>query len=351
VSTQDWTDDALDPQGCAKQPLAVGAALHTLEPAEDAELADHLPGCADCQQAYRDAELVAVALGGAVAQLSPPPELRDRVLTEAMRALHDAGPAGPPSVPPLPGDEDRGPGHANGRPGRSPGEQRARAASPGSAGYGVRGPGRDRVGQGRPGQRSPRSGRAVSVRMDEAGASVLDLESIVPRRRLDDGSPGMSVRTRVLLAVPMVVLLAVAVVFGVQAATLRAQRDGQAAEVATASRVLAVVGDPGVQRVVLGSENGTTTAVVLSAGTATVVIPNGLAPNRPSDDTYVLWGFTAAGFVGLATFDVSGPVPTGPVLLTPGRAGSFSGYAISVEPGRSLPAMPSRVVARGPVGT
>jgi hypothetical protein len=70
-------------QECAQRELAVGWALHALEPEEEVGFARHLPHCVDCTERVRSTEAVAALLGGGVEQLDPPPRLRAAILAAA----------------------------------------------------------------------------------------------------------------------------------------------------------------------------------------------------------------------------------------------------------------------------
>jgi hypothetical protein len=59
-------------QECAQRELAVGWALHALEPEEEVGFARHLPHCVDCTERVRSTEAVAALLGGGVEQLVAP---------------------------------------------------------------------------------------------------------------------------------------------------------------------------------------------------------------------------------------------------------------------------------------
>lgn len=74
---------ALHRQECANRELAVGWALHALEPEEEASFAEHLPRCADCAQRVDETESVAVLLAQDVEQVDPPTRLREAVLAAA----------------------------------------------------------------------------------------------------------------------------------------------------------------------------------------------------------------------------------------------------------------------------
>jgi len=80
--------------GCPHHELAVGWALHCLEPAEEAFLAGHLAGCGDCRRTVRQTEEVGVALALAAPDVEPPAHLEQRL----MNAIADTGPSIAPAV-------------------------------------------------------------------------------------------------------------------------------------------------------------------------------------------------------------------------------------------------------------
>ncbi|MEV8438684.1 anti-sigma factor [Actinosynnema sp. NPDC051121] len=65
---------------CPEEELAVGYAMHALEPDEEALMRAHLPGCSRCTQEVRATREVAAALGGSVRQYDPPERLRTRLM-------------------------------------------------------------------------------------------------------------------------------------------------------------------------------------------------------------------------------------------------------------------------------
>ncbi|MEU4740923.1 anti-sigma factor [Actinosynnema sp. NPDC023658] len=65
---------------CPHEELAVGFAMHALEPDEEARMGAHLPGCARCREAVRATQEVTAALGGSVRQYDPPERLRTRLM-------------------------------------------------------------------------------------------------------------------------------------------------------------------------------------------------------------------------------------------------------------------------------
>ncbi|GAB3006774.1 anti-sigma factor [Saccharothrix stipae] len=73
--TGERRDDA-----CPQEELAVGFAMHALEPDEEARMRAHLPGCARCRESVRSTQEVTAALGGSVRQYDPPERLRARLM-------------------------------------------------------------------------------------------------------------------------------------------------------------------------------------------------------------------------------------------------------------------------------
>lgn len=81
------------PPGCQHRELAVGWALHCLEPAEEAFFAAHLPACGPCRHTVARAEEVGVALALAAPDVAPPADLAQRVLDAAIATPPSGGPA------------------------------------------------------------------------------------------------------------------------------------------------------------------------------------------------------------------------------------------------------------------
>jgi hypothetical protein len=80
------------------------------------------------------------------------------------------------------------------------------------------------------------------------------------------------------------------------------------------------------------------------------VVTSGLAVNDEISTTYVVWGMRRGAPVPLGTFDVTRPqLDLRTVGSPPSGLDGFSGYEISLEPGRKAPARPTRIVARGQV--
>lgn len=71
---------------CSHRELAVGWALHALEPAEESLIAAHLHDCPACASIATQTEKVGAMLGLSVPQMSPGVELELRILS-----IPDAG--------------------------------------------------------------------------------------------------------------------------------------------------------------------------------------------------------------------------------------------------------------------
>jgi hypothetical protein len=263
----------------AHDALAVGWALHTLDPEEEAAFAAHLEECPTCRDTVDETLETLGDLAGAVVPVDPPPRLRDRLL-DAVR------------------DE---------------------AASPDAGGD---------AQQPAPGERE------------------ADVVPLAPRRR----------RANRWLAVAAVALV-IAAVGGLAAANqaLRSERDTAAAAAAQAERdapvidILRDAGTPGVTHATLADPNGALVGLVVDDGSGARVLTTGLAAN-PGNEIYVLWGLADGAPRPLGTFDVTGQAPNVRSVPSAPEAAPYAGFAVSIEPGRTAPASPTRVVASGEVG-
>ncbi|MGH4027220.1 MAG: hypothetical protein ACRDRV_21835 [Pseudonocardiaceae bacterium] len=87
---------------CPHSELAVGWALHVLEPAEEVLVADHLPECDECTRTVAETELVGATLGLAVPQENPSAELEQRILALTSSPQVPPEPSPKPAPPPTP---------------------------------------------------------------------------------------------------------------------------------------------------------------------------------------------------------------------------------------------------------
>ncbi|MFC0546195.1 anti-sigma factor [Kutzneria chonburiensis] len=152
--------------------------------------------------------------------------------------------------------------------------------------------------------------------------------------------------TRGLLAAAAAVVVALGgatAVLGVQVSNLTSEQQAQAAGDAA---IRSVVGDPAAKRAVLTNAAGKPAAMLITSAAGAVVVPLALSPNA-ANQRYVAWGLVDSGPEALAAFDVpAGGI--GPMVINwPSTAGALTRFAISLEPGRTMPAKPSNVIASG----
>jgi hypothetical protein len=260
-------NDQRDVARCPHRELAVGWALHSLEPAEESLVAAHLPECPECAAAAALSEEVGAMLGLSVPELAPSAGLEQRI-----PSVTGTGPA----VPLVAASEPAAP----------------------------------------PAQRIARLSRA---RFGQVAAATA------------------------------VILVGAAVVLGVQVVHLGDQLNQAQRQVTAMSETIQSAADPGATRVPLVTKAGQAVGMVLASRNQVAVVPTRLPSNRVADQTYVLWGLAGETPIGLAAFDVSGDVPRLHPVPSATQPGKFTAYAISLEPGRRVPAVPTDVIASGKV--
>jgi hypothetical protein len=279
--------------------LAVAWALHGLEPDEDAVFAVHLGDCPGCRRIVAETEEVTTLLGAAVPVVDPPSSLRDRILSAAAEESGVNGAV-----------VDRAPA--------------ASKASKGSTPIGL----------------APSDRKATS----STDSTVVPLD----RRRRGDGRRFR----RVTAALAVAAALALVVAIGGLVATNRSvgdQRDAAMAQAAQGQEVVQLLdaaSRPGNPHAVLATPQGAFVGLVVDRGRGPEVLASGLTPNG-ADHTYVLWGLANGTPVGLTTFAMSGSGPVVQSVPSVEAAGRFAGFAVSLEPGHSVPAAPTQVVASG----
>ena len=265
--------------------LAVAWVLHCLEPDEDAEFGDHLGDCPACLQIVAETEEVTALMGTAPAPAAPPASLRSRILEAAEADGVSDGTSQTLDVSQAPRSDDS---------------------------------------------------RSDDSRSDDG--------VVVPMRRrwVRRATAGIAVAAAAALVV---------VIGGLVNANrdLADQRDAAAARAEQSGRVVQVLeaaSRSGTPHAVLATPDGGFVGLVVERGRGPELLAAGLTPND-ADHTYVLWGLDGETPVGLGTFDMSGSGPvTTSVPSTP--AGTrFAGFAVSYEPGRTVPATPTQVVASG----
>ncbi|MGH3904409.1 MAG: anti-sigma factor domain-containing protein [Pseudonocardiaceae bacterium] len=256
-------NDQKSKSGCALGELAVGWALHALEPAEESVVAVHLLDCAECARIVAETEQVGATLGLSIPEMTPSPELEQRIL-----AVTNVGEAAP--VIPLV----------------------------------------------QPTQRTTKVVRPIS---------------------------------RVLAAAVAVVLAAASVALGIRVVQVGGERDQAERQAIALSEAIQQAADPASVRVPLVNEDGRAMGMVLAGRDKVAIVPTGLPGNRVEDQIYVLWGLDDGTPRALTGFDVAPDAPVLHAVPSVRGAGKFTGYAVSLEPGRRTPAAPTTVLATGRV--
>jgi Anti-sigma-K factor rskA len=156
---------------------------------------------------------------------------------------------------------------------------------------------------------------------------------------------------RRLVAAAVAVVAVLGAAGGLVAHMQGQQRDVQIAQPQTLDGLVGQLQGPGTSRATLSTSTGEAVAAVLVSPSERTVVTAGLPPNNRADTTYVVWGLGAGDPRPLGAFDVLAPGPGVHEVGAVASGPAFAGYAISLEPGRSLPATPTTVVASGAVQT
>jgi anti-sigma-K factor RskA len=303
--------------------LAVGWALHALEPEDEAVFAPHLTHCPRCARTVAETSEVMAALATDLPAAEPSEHLRDR-LREAVDRTEQL-PA-PPSAD--------GTDAATGTPA---GDVADLAVPPRQATSGTGAPGGRR--------RSDVPGGATA-----AGRAAAGFPGYVPPAGDGPAGDGRSVWRRVLPNALVAAGVAAILALGTWNVVLGSARDDARTVAAEQSEVLDAVLQPGRAAIAPLSDDGRSVATVVARDGQLEVVTHGLAVNDRSRSTYVVWGMTEDAPVALGVFDVESPRIG---LRTIGSAATglddYDAYAVSIEPGRQAPAEPSVVVANGQV--
>jgi hypothetical protein len=275
--------------------LAVGWALHALEPEDEELFAAHLPTCPRCRQTVRETTDVMGALAGDLPPVDPPERLRERLHAAVEDIEQQPRPArGDERTPPVP---------------------------------------------------STVPDRPAPVYRFETPASGAHRAPFP----VDAGDPRSSWR-RVLPNALVAAAVAAILALGTWNVVLSSAREEAQAAVAEQAELVDALLTPGRATIAPLTADGATVATVVAREGQVQVVTQGLRPNDVQDQTYVVWGTGAGGAAPLGTFDVTSPQPT---LRTVGSGPSgldaYTGYAVSLEPGRSAPPEPSDIVAQGEV--
>jgi hypothetical protein len=223
--------------------LAVGWALHALEPEDADAFLPHLSGCARCREIVDETTEVMAGLATATTSAEPPPGLGERLRAEVARTPQDAPAERPePAAPPTP-------------------------ARPTPA--------------------------AVPPVPAAAVPSVAPVELPVPRRRW----------TSVLVAASLAAVVGLGAWSAVLVGDRNDARDTAAAEASMVEDLLR----PGPATVVPVTDDGRTVATLLARDDGVQVVSHALEPNDRDAETYVLWGLDQGTPKALGTFDVDSP--------------------------------------------
>ncbi|MGR6963717.1 anti-sigma factor domain-containing protein [Geodermatophilus sp. URMC 61] len=277
--------------------LAVGWALNALEPDDEQLLAAHLPTCPRCRQTVRETTDVMGALAGDLPPVDPPERLRQRLRAAVEETEQVPRPAREgertPLVPPAPPE------------------------------------------------------RPAPVHRLEPPAAAATRPPI-PVDAVDPRSSRRRVPSNALAAAAVAAILALAT-WNLVLSSAHEQAQATAAEQA---EVVDALLTPGRATVAPLMADGATVATVVAREGEVQVVAQGPAPNDVQDQTYVVWGTGAGAPAPLGTFDVTSPHPA---LRTLGSGTSgldaYTGYAVTLEPGRSAPPEPGDIVASGEVSS
>lgn len=291
--------------------LAVGWALHALEPEDEVLFSAHLSGCARCARTVAETVEVMGALAQDLPQAEPGPGLRDRLRAAVAETPQVPLPSAEPSVEP---SAERSGEPSAGPPAEPPARPAAPAADPAPAGGATR-------ATGFPGYRAPAPAPA---------------------------DPRPSWR-RVLPNALVAAAVAAVLGLGTWNVVLSSARDEAVEQAAEQAQVVEALLEPGTATIAPLSGDDGRVATVVARDAQVQVVTQGLALNDRETQTYVVWG-TREGEspVPLGTFDVirsQDDVRT--VGSTTTGLDDFEGYAVSLEPGREAPSEPTVVVASG----
>jgi Anti-sigma-K factor rskA len=153
---------------------------------------------------------------------------------------------------------------------------------------------------------------------------------------------GRTTRRRLVALAAAAVALVAFAGLGVRVTQLQAERDTEASRAQALTQLVQQLGRP---HALLAADDGTTVAAVVLANGQRQVYTVSLAANA-ADHVYVLWGVKGSTPEPLGTFDVA---TADRVVRDVGASGqdAYQAYAISLEPGRTMPATPTQVVAKG----
>jgi anti-sigma-K factor RskA len=281
--------------------LAVGWALHALEPEDESAFARHLPDCPRCARTVAETEEVMAALATDLPAAEPSAELRSRLRAAVERTEQVHRPSA--VAPPLP--DDTAPLRSRRRPdhGSSTRARQASAATPGAAPEH-----HDRFASLR------EHGWALALAAAVAGVVGLGIWNVSLSTARDRAVEAAAEQQAVVEAL-----------------------------LQPGARVLAPMRDP--------EEGGDPLATVVVRGGDLQVVSQAL-PVNDTEETYVLWGLRddSPDPEAVGVFDVvRSRLDVNAVGSAATGSDDYDSYAVSLEPGRQPPAAPSGVLAIGQV--
>ncbi|MGH3871253.1 MAG: anti-sigma factor domain-containing protein [Pseudonocardiaceae bacterium] len=191
--------------------------------------------------------------------------------------------------------------------------------------------------------------RVLAVAIDSHAAPVVPFPLPPPTQPTRYAGVSLRSGTGLLAVAAALVLVAAVGVLGVRVSQLGEERNQAARQVTEISAAIHRAADPAVVRVPLVGADGGAVGMVLASRDSADVVSTRLPANQVSDQIYVLWGLSDRPPTALAAFDVATDVPGLHAVPSVQGAGDFTGYAVSLEPGRRTPAAPTVVLASGQV--
>jgi anti-sigma-K factor RskA len=283
--------------------LAVGWALHALEPEDETLFAAHLADCRQCAQTVAETSEVMAAMAADLPQAEPSDGLRDR-LRAAVEETEQMPPAQPRAERPI------------------------APAVPAAA---------------QPVQPHPQPQPGPALPPSRFG----NLRAPLPTRDVDRRPAWRRVLPTALVAAAVAAVLSL----GAWNVAVTGDRDAARATAAEQSEVLDSLLTPGRAAIAPVAQDGTTVATVVARDDQVQVYSTGLAVNDSHDSTYVLWGMVDGTVPrAIGTFDVTTAQTD---LRTVGSSATgldqYPAYAISIEPGRQAPSFPTDIIGQGQV--
>ena len=271
--------------------LAVGWALHALEPEDETLFTHHLSGCARCVRTVAETSEVMAAMAGDLPQAEPSEDLRER-LRSAVEETAQLPSAERRTAPPVTPADPPAVAHA------------------------------------------------------AAGGDLGSLRAPLPLRAVDRRPAWRRVLPTALIAAAGAAVLSL----GAWNVAVMNARDAAQATAAEQARMLEGLLAPGRAAIAPVSHDGQAVATVEAREHGVQVVATGRPVNDRQDSTYVVWGMVDGLPQPLGTFDVVTPkMDLRPVGSSATGLDDYSEYAISIESGRQAPSFPTEVVGKGQV--